>query len=213
MNCLKAHQQMDACAAHGTAPGAALAAHFADCDGCRDRFADARLVAALRAESVPEPSPGFVDAAIRQATQVRFVPAHRVGAIAAVVAVIGIAVGVLVGVQWQRAPGMAAALVQVELPLNQSAMVRLLIESPTDQDVATVSIELANNIELAGFANQHHVEWQTRLVAGKNLLALPLQLTTASDSHFDVAVAYGATRKAIRVAVRPKQQDVPQERA
>ena len=64
-----------------------------------------------------------------------------------------------------------------------------------EQDGATVTIELADNLELTGFPNERRIEWQTDLSQGKNLLALPLTLTSATESHFHVALSYGATKK------------------
>lgn len=202
MDCDEADRLIDACVTGGVRPDAALADHLAICDACRERYDDARLAQALRHEAVPPPRPGFVDAALAEAVRDRAIPARHVGAIAAVVATIGIAIGIFLGMQWQRTPQPGLDLAQVQLPDTGSGMVRLLIDSPAEQALASVSIELANNLELSGFAGQRHVEWQTELKAGKNLLALPLQLTDSHDSHFEVSVSYGQTRKSIRVAVR-----------
>jgi hypothetical protein len=212
MDCVEADKLISACVARRMLPERGLAEHMASCDACRDCYDDARLTAALAGETIPPPRAGFVDAAIAAASHGAFVPAGRVTAIAAVVAVIGIAIGLVVGVRWQGSPAPEAVLAQVLLAPTGSTTVRLLIDSPSDQEQATLAIELADNIELVGFTNQRHIEWQTRLKAGKNLLALPLQLSDASGSHFDVAVVYGSTRKTIHVAVRPKEQDVSQER-
>jgi predicted anti-sigma-YlaC factor YlaD len=216
MDCDEADRLIDACVTGGVRPGAGLADHLAICDACRERFDDARLALALRDEAIPAPRAGFVDAALAAAVRERparerEVPAHHVGAIAAVVATIGIAIGILLGVQWQRGPQPGLDLAQVQLPNAGSGTVRLLIDSPAEQTLASVSIELASNLELSGFAGQRHVEWQTQLKAGKNLLALPLQLTDSEDSQFEVSVSYGQTRKTIRVAVRHREGD--QERA
>ena len=212
MDCDEADRLIDACVTGGVRPGAGLADHLAICDACRERFDDARLALALRDEAIPAPRAGFVDAVLAAAvrerpvlTRERAVPVRHVGAIAAAVATIGIAIGILLGVQWQRGPQPGLDLAQVQLPNAGSGTVRLLIDSPAEQTLASVSIELANNLELSGFAGQRHVEWQTQLKAGKNLLALPLQLTDSEDSQFEVSVSYGQTRKTIRVAVRHRE--------
>jgi hypothetical protein len=211
MDCDEADRLIDACVTGGVRPGAGLADHLAICDACRERFDDARLALALRDEAIPAPRAGFVDAALAAAVRERVVAARHVGAIAAAVATISIAIGIYLGMHWQRAPEHTLAVAQVQLPDTGGGTVRLLIDSPAEQTLANVSIELADNLELSGFAGQRHVEWQTQLKAGKNLLALPLQLTDRHDSHFEVSVSYGQTRKIIRVAVRHRDGD--QERA
>jgi hypothetical protein len=207
MDCAEADGVINACVARGALPDAALAHHLASCDACRECYDDARLALALAGETIPTPRPGFVDVAIATAVRSAGVPTRRVAAIAAAVAVIGIAIGVVVGARWQAVPAPETIMAQVQLARGGNTTVRLLIDSPVVQEHATLAIELADNIELAGFANQRHIEWQTQLKAGKNLLALPLQLTDTGDSHFDVAVSYGATRKTLRVDVRPQPVD------
>jgi hypothetical protein len=203
MNCVEAQTAIEEALRTATSLDAAIEHHLAWCDDCRHSYEDLALAHALQGQTVPPPRAGFVDdviaAAIRSGVRTRptFGPIH---AVAASVAIIGIVLGVLFGARLDQ-PN--KALPYVTLNTNEGRTVRVVIDSSSDRQQATVTIELADNLELAGFPDQRRIEWQTDLLAGKNLLALPLTLTAEADSHFNVALAYGSTRKYIRVLVHP----------
>jgi hypothetical protein len=83
----------------------------------------------------------------------------------------------------------------------QSQTVRVLIDSADDRDSATITISLADNLELEGFPDDRVIEWETPLKRGKNLLPLPLRLMDGTESHLDVAFSHGQTRKKVRILV------------
>ncbi len=95
----------------------------------------------------------------------------------------------------------AEAAVQVAMVPQQSKTVRVLIESADERDSATITISLAENLELEGFPNERVIEWDAPLKAGKNLLELPLRLMNGASSHLDVAFSHGQTRRNVRIAV------------
>jgi hypothetical protein len=201
MNCNESQLAIRAAIDRGAALDAATRRHLAICDDCREDYADWSLDRALREEWVPPARDGFVDQAIAAAARSGvWVPARRF-AMAASIAVLGIAVGLLFGLRAGSDHGTTAGPL-VTLVAHEGKTVRLVIDSPSEQDAATVTIELADNLELAGFPNEHRIEWQTKLSEGKNLLALPLTLTVPSDSHFRVGLVCGATRKDIQVSVK-----------
>ena len=173
--------------------------HLMTCEDCSEDYADWSLEHALAQDWVPPLRDGFVDDVILAATRDGAAARVRRYAIAASIAVFGIAVGLFFGYRLgvEQSPEFA----HVNLVANEGKTVRLLIDSPVAQDAATVTIDLADNLELAGFPNEHRIEWQTPLAAGRNLLALPLTLTEASDSQFRVGLVYGATHRDIRVLV------------
>lgn len=187
-------------------------AHLTTCEDCREDFGDWTLDHALRSQTAPLPEDDFVDRAIAHAIAAAAARRKRHMAIAASVAVVTVALGVVFG-QLRSAPGDTPAMAQVTLITHEGKTVRVVIDSPAEQDAATVTIELGDNLELAGFPNERRIEWQTKLSEGKNLLALPLTLTDGMESHFDVALSYGATKKDVRVAVHAAASGAESKRA
>jgi hypothetical protein len=196
MNCLDAQFAIQAAVLSGAPLGADYGAHITSCEQCQQSYADAALDHALQSEQVPAPRARFVDEVIATAVRNGRRTQSPLPAIAASIAVIGLMFAMLYGMP--RNP----ASPQVTLIAHEGKTVRVLIDSPSAQQAATVTIELADNLELAGFPNERRIEWQTDLSVGKNLLPLPLTLTEKADTHFDVALSYGSTRKNIRVSVR-----------
>jgi Fe-S cluster assembly iron-binding protein IscA len=209
MNCHDAQRALNATIGGGTAPAPDVAAHLRSCEACARVFDDATLAHALRADTAPPPRAGFVDAVIATAIRAGHAPRGRIGRLAAAVAVIGLLTGVLYTAQQSAPEPMSVASQRVTLATLEGKTVRVVIDSRSAQPAATVTIDLADNLELAGFARERRIQFQTDLSAGKNLLALPLVLTDAAVSHFDVALAYGTTRRNIRVAVEPAVSRAP----
>src|SRR5262249_49643221 len=144
----------------------------------------------------------FTDRVIAGAVRAQTVRVRRY-AVAASIALIGVAIGLLVGLQF--APGTARSAANITLVAHEGKPVRLLINSAVAQESATVTIELADNLELAGFPDERRIEWQTPLAAGRNLLTLPLTLTRPTDSQFRVGLKYASGRQDIQVSVKALQ--------
>jgi len=200
MKCDEAQAAMRASIERETPLDARTAAHLTTCADCSEDFGDWTLDHALRSQAVPLPEDDFVDRAIAHAIAHAASRRTRRVAMAASIAVVMVAFAVLFG-QPQRAPNDAATMAQVTLIAHEGKTVRVVIDSPAEQDAATVTIELADNLELTGFPNERRIEWQTSLSEGKNLLALPLTLMNDAESHFNVGLSYGSTRKDVRIAV------------
>lgn len=200
MNCSQYQIAIRAAVYGDGALDAATRAHLATCEECHEDFADWTLDHALQGQPAPDPRDGFLDEAIAHAIRKGNAARTRRYAIAASVAALGLALSLFFGVGNVSERGDSNGP-RVVLVAHEGKVVRLVIDSPAEQDAATVSIELADNLELAGFPNERRIEWQTNLSEGKNLLALPLTLKDQADSHFRVQVHYGSTQKDIRVSV------------
>lgn len=175
--------------------------HLATCEECREDYADWSLDHALQVQWVPPMRDGFADEAIANAIRNAVAARTRRFAMAASIAVLGLGLALFFGAGFVSDRGDPNGP-RIVLVANEGKVVRLVITSPAEQDAATVSIELADNLELAGFPNERRIEWQTNLSEGKNLLALPLTLKDQADSHFRVQVHYGSMQKDIRVSVQ-----------
>ena len=208
MNCHEAQLAIKASVQGGAPLNAETVRHITACEHCQQSYDDLALEHALRGQRIPPPREGFVDEVIAIAIRDGAQKSSRRSTLAASIALIGLVIGVLYGYLREGAPDSA----RVSLAAHEGKTVRVLINSPSEQEAATVTIELAENLELAGFPNERRIEWQTDLAAGKNLLALPLTLTDEGDSHFNVALSYGSTRKNVRVSVQsagPKPEFTP----
>lgn len=187
-------------------------AHLAICDDCCEDLGDWRLDRALSLQPAEVPDEDFVDRAIAHAIHENAVARKRRMAIAASIGALAIAFGVMFG-RVDHPPSPVTSVAQVTLTAHEGKTVRVVIDSPAEQSAATVIIQLADNLELAGFPNERRIEWRTDLSEGKNLLALPLTLTNEAESHFDVALWYGQTKQDVRVAVYPAANSSEAKRA
>jgi hypothetical protein len=190
----------------GSEPDGESLRHIKCCSACRLEYGDAVLDQLLRQQSAPVARDGFFDRAIIAAVQ-RNTGASQLwgrgfGALAASVAAVALVVGLWGGVPGTSSRDVArdAGVAQI---LHEAQTVRVLIDSVAARDRATITIELAENLELEGFPNQRVIEWQTDLLAGRNLLALPVRLKDQGESYLDVSLHHGDEQKAIRVSVRP----------
>src|SRR5262245_34659208 len=142
--------------------------HLATCIQCREDYADWMLERALAQDWVEPLQDGFVDRVIAAAARDGAGARLRRFGVAATLGVLAVGLGLFVGLRSTSDVTMTVA--QVDLIAHEGKQVRLMINSAAAHDPATVTIELANNLELAGFPNEHRIEWQTTLAAGRNLL-------------------------------------------
>jgi hypothetical protein len=205
--CKSVQTEIDAFGASGADLSAGSLAHLEECELCRHCHADAKLQRLLQSLVVAPMRREFPDTAIRRA--VEHVPAmgvdkhrgtRRLAALAASVAALAMIAGGLV-LSYRSAPPAPAAVAQVKMLPQKSKTVRVVLESAQRRDNATITISLAENLELEGFPNERVVEWEAPLLQGKNMLALPLHVKEGIDSHFDVAFRDGQTRQQIRVDI------------
>jgi hypothetical protein len=200
MNCDEARRAIRAAIDSDTTIDRAIRVHLATCSDCREDYADWMLERALAHDWVEPLREGFVDQVIAAAARDGAAGRLRRMAVAATIGVLAVGLGLFVGLR--SGSDAATSVAQVGLIAHQGKQVRLMIDSAAAHDFATVTIELADDLELAGFPNERRIEWQTRLAAGRNLLTLPLTLTHPADSQFRVGLSYGSVRQDIRVRVK-----------
>jgi hypothetical protein len=170
-----------------------------------------KLRAGLRAMPVPEPRPGFEDRLLAHATgQHRRARGFRAalrrastwwaagaGALAATLA--------WVAVLWMQ-PGVVpeASLV---LTLNETREVPLVIESERDLEGATIRLYVTGSVALAGYEQQHEVEWTTSLTQGANLLSLPVVAREAGEGRVVAEIEHEGRTRRVSVALHVTAPD------
>lgn len=179
----------------------ALADHLNHCELCRQYASDALLVRELAALEVPEPDTAFLSRALSRAQQ----PARRswLPAAAAVSLLVAVTAGWLgYGALAPQAPDTAPVVAETEQTRPNGyhrQEIHIVIHSQSDRDNAELSIELAENLELEGFAGQRRLAWHTALKKGPNLLVLPVR---ARDSGGELRVTSILEDKSLETSVR-----------
>jgi hypothetical protein len=165
--------------------------HLDRCPLCRAWYADHRLAMALQALPVPEPSPGFVDRALRNAALGRPQRAPSAWLSAAAAILLTVAVALLALVSTPRSAELDTRIVNV------------VIEARDNRTNALVVIDLADDLELEGFAGERRIEWHTDLARGRNLLTLPVRSRSGRGGDIRVALHYDdGQRTEVRIPVR-----------
>ncbi len=161
--------------------------HLDGCAACRRQLSrEQALRADLKAMPVPAPSADFAERVLRQAVESNVDHHHRHGFVtgfgSALVA--GLALWVVVGlfpVPQDTAPSGQAPLQTVSIALNETQDVKLVFNAERVVLGAKISIELPDNVAIAGYPGRKRLEWQTDLAKGSNLLRLPV-IATGTDA-------------------------------
>ncbi|WP_114416964.1 hypothetical protein [Marinospirillum perlucidum] len=178
MQCIDAQRQLQSLDLDQQ-PSALVAEHLRHCNQCHDFYEDFRLRLHLESFAVPEPDPGFLQQAMKQAgqRQHRASLGHRAWT-AAVAASLLVAL-LLVG-RWQLpeapSPKTAMQLQPQATSEQQLKEVRILIVSDQDYQDAHIQVALHEDLQLRGYDQQKNLSWRTPLKEGQNLLTLPIQI-------------------------------------
>jgi hypothetical protein len=156
---------------------------------------------------VPEPRAGFEDR----------VMAHATGRVAAGAAAENVRARRISGTWWAAIGGaLAASLVwatlwfvqdgapsqtRVVLALNESREVPLVIDSERELAGATIRLYVSGSIALAGYEQQHEIEWSTTLNRGANLLSLPVVGLEPGDGLVVAEIEHEGRKRRVTVAM------------
>ena len=171
-----------------------------------------KLREGLRAMPVPEPRPGFVERALATASGVRSAHMRGIRATLARPAVWWAAcVGaVAASIAWLVVVGMHSGGPResaVSLALNESREISLVIDSERALEGATIRLYVTGGVALAGYEDQHQIEWLASLNQGANLLSLPVVARAPGDGRVVAEIEHdGRTRRvsvAMHVSARP----------
>jgi len=172
-------------------------AHLDACELCRVWYQDEVLRTALASQRVPEPDPGFTDRVLAGAIAAhaarRWLPGRSIAA--GLLVVLGSLITVTLGTRVQLLEGGPAETVAAP------RIVQVVIKSTGRREDATVTIRLAEDLELDGYPGFRLLEWQTDLEDGRNLLALPVRAGKTGGEMW-VAVSYdGSKRQEMRIEI------------
>lgn len=201
--------------------------HERSCPPCAGTANSARSLArGLR--GLPPPPPmraGFAAAALRRARRANPGTPHRQPRRDAAFALAGaMAAGLgMAAVIWTRppaAPGPAASpvasidllplpeLQTVTLSAGQVESLRMRIDAPRDLDNVHFSVELPDQVWLAEQPGIRAITWSGQLVAGQNLLELPLMAVAGADGTVVARVTWGEREQRLQTRVISIETDL-----
>jgi hypothetical protein len=200
-----------------------LTRHFSQCAHCGEKLQQARQLRQRLKDlnmhfPVPAPTAGFVDRALRtavsqhdEAQQHSLRHSHRQGFIkgfsSALVA--GLALWMVVSFL----PGEYTSLTHppssstsdaIIVSLQEPTNVKLAFHSLKDVPDATIKITLSKNLELVGYQNRQTLEWKTDLVAGDNILTLPIKALKLHQGKIIAQVGHNNLYKSIELTLDVK---------
>lgn len=183
--------------------GVELREHLASCQLCQCYVEDEQLTRALQSWQVPGPDQAFLQQAMLRATRPIRNSATRkwswLAATAASLALVGVLLSWMYSSEQKNGP--LPHLQMADAPSTQSVQrrVSIVIYSGDEQD-AELSIALAENLELEGFAGQQTLTWNAHLTKGDNLLSLPL-LVHGEGGELQVTSRFAGRKHQVQLKV------------
>jgi hypothetical protein len=81
-------------------------------------------------------------------------------------------------------------------------IINVVISASDRREYATLTIRLADDLELDGYEGLSVISWQTDLEQGRNLLALPVRSKIGRGGEIWIALAYsGSVETELRIQV------------
>jgi len=224
MNCHDFCSHIDEYLDHALPPDqlALMQAHQGQCVNCQDALLEAqRLQQLLRDLPVPEPKHGFHDRVLANAAhqnrdtqhlhQQRNGVKHRRGFISGFAS--AIAAGLMIWIAFGLFTSTEVATVKQSIPglsiaLNKTRNVKVTFDSQRALDGATITLQLPDSIELAGYPGRRELSWKTNLVSGNNQLRLPIMAVKAVDGQLVVKIEHQNQSKTLRINLKITQPDL-----
>ena len=187
----------------GTLDGAdtgMLTLHLQDCAACREDFrCTLDMIDMLKDIPVAPASAGFVDRALSNATRSRPATAgSRIKPLAAGIAASLFALALTFTLVKESLPPRA----DIVLIGGEVKTIRVAIESARAIDDIEMTIDVSDNLEIEGYADQRVISWTTRLAPGVNLIRLPVSAIAGGDGEIVARVGIGKQEKIYRIRTR-----------
>ena len=166
---------------------------------------DQEILALLRDYPMPAASAEYFDRALVRATHEgsrrqrnRWLLAGFGSAVAA-----GAALW-MVSVLFLAAPDLPVAeptIPGITMTLEEPRTVNLIFSSAEPLEVATLTVQLPEGIEMSGFPGRREISWQTSLDAGRNLLPLKLIATSPIGGEVYATLVHNERGRTFRLRV------------
>lgn len=78
----------------------------------------------------------------------------------------------------------------VTVATNTEQPVRLMFDANEEIDQAQLSVDLPDNVRLAGYPGRNHLTWNTSLHKGQNVLALPVVASESGKAELRTQIIY-----------------------
>jgi hypothetical protein len=204
-----------------------LTAHCEHCSDCADSLAHTQQFRRLlQSASVPPPSAGFVDRALHQAVQQAVQKdagpthhdSHRQGFIKGFGSAIaaGLALWAVVSLFPMQQDTDTQTSVEnlaqnsqnenaISISLQESTSIKLAFHAAQAVQGATITISLSDNLELVGYQNRQTLEWKTDLLAGDNVLTLPVKALNPQQGKIIAQVSHSKLMKSIELKLNVRE--------
>jgi hypothetical protein len=87
----------------------------------------------------------------------------------------------------------------ISISLQEPTNVTLAFHAAKAVQGATITISLSDNLELAGYQNRQTLEWKTDLLAGDNVLTLPVKALSVQQGKIVARVSHSNLVKSIEL--------------
>ena len=87
----------------------------------------------------------------------------------------------------------------ISIALQESTSIKLAFHTAQAVQGATITISLSDNLELVGYQNRQTLEWKTDLVAGDNVLTLPVKALNPQQGKIVAQVSHNKFMKSIEL--------------
>ena len=187
MNCKQAHKMLDDYldGSLSTIQFSTLHSHLNSCEACHDTFYQAQnLVIALKDIPVPPAKTGFEKRVLSFLDKEPTLKTSKhtwfyAGFGSAIAAMLTMWLSISI---FDISPENIDHVSTVNLVASQTQKVDLIFNLPKVLSNATLTIELPEKIEVAGYPGKRQLQWNTSFKKGANRLALPLVTTDTNKS-------------------------------
>lgn len=184
--------------------------HLDGCEDCQYAIDAIRVLHAERTATVPAPSDGAFERALRAATSrgARGAPPRRtfwIGMSVGAALAAGIAIAI-VAVTPSAGPAGSSATPRIEMALNEPHDVSISLASDRPLDDAEIRVVLTGGIALNGFEDRKELRWRTSLDSGANQLTLPIVALGAEGGQVLVEVTHARKHRTFVVDIRVPAQ-------
>lgn len=176
--------------------------HHKKCPSCAEQYTDAlAVIEILRGVRVPPSSPGFSTRVIAHATgSTNTVPVRSLPYVASGIAASLIAFFVLVSSFFN--PVFEDQSMPIVLMGGGFQTIKVAIDSGQSIDSVELSIDISDNLAIAGYENQKSINWNSKLSQGVNVIALPVSAIALGDGIITTRVRLNGEEKVFIIKTR-----------